>query len=162
MKRYALTLGIAILTFCISSKVSAQEAQQAAAFTPDYKLALGIRFSNSIPTLNTSFSAKYFVTNRSAIEGLISFGNRFGIGGLLEIHNSFNTQGLTWFYGGGAYIGFQDNNSYVGPTGVIGLDYKFPNVPVNLSLDWKPELDIVPKINFVPEAFGLTVRFVVK
>src|SRR5689334_17081183 len=162
MKRYVLTLGIAILTFLISSKASAQEEQQTKQFTPDYKFAMGIRFSNSIPTLNTSFSAKYFVTNRSAIEGLISFGNRFGIGGLLEIHNSFATQGLTWFYGGGAYIGFQDNNSYVGPTGVIGLDYKFPNVPVNLSLDWKPELDIVPKINFVPEAFGLSVRFVVK
>ena len=160
MKR---TLGIAIITVFFCSRVAAQEESDSTSSpASNYRFAMGIRFSNAIPTLNTSFSAKYFITNRSAIEGLISFGNRFGIGGLLEIHKTFSTQGLTWFWGGGAYIGFQDNNSYVGPTGIIGLDYKFPNVPVNLSLDWKPELDIIPKINFVPEAFGLSVRFVVK
>ncbi len=161
MKRNNLALAITIFILMISVHAFAQDEKSAPA-VPDYRLALGLRFSNSIPTLNTSFSAKYFITSRSALEGLISFGNRFGIGGLLEIHNTFNTPGLTWFYGAGAYIGFQDNNSYVGPTGIIGLDYKFTNVPVNLSLDWKPELDIIPKVNFVPEAFALSVRFVVK
>ena len=127
----------------------------------DYRMALGIRLSNSTPTLNNSISGKYFVTNRSAIEGLISFGSRFGLGGLLEIHNPLNVEGLKWFYGVGAYVGFESDPSqtFFGPTGVIGLDYKFPNAPVNLSLDWKPELDIIPDINFVPDAFGLSVRF---
>ena len=127
----------------------------------DYRMALGIRLSNSTPTLNNSISGKYFITERSAIEGLISFGSRFGLGGLLEIHNPLNVQGLRWYYGAGAYVGFENNPSqtYFGPTGVIGLDYKFTNVPVNLSVDWKPELDIIPDINFVPDAFALSVRF---
>jgi len=30
---------------------------------------------------------------------------------------------------------------------------------VAFHLDWKPELDIIPKINFVPDAFALTARF---
>ena len=127
----------------------------------DYRMGLGIRLSNSTPTLNNSISGKYFVTNRTAIEGLVSFGSRFGLGGLIEIHNPLNVEGLRWFYGAGAYVGFESDPSqtFFGPTGIIGLDYKFPNAPVNLSVDWKPELDIIPDINFVPDAFALSVRF---
>lgn len=128
----------------------------------DYKFGVGVRLSNSNPTLNNSVSAKYFVTDKTAIEGLVSFGTRFGIGGLIEIHEPFKTAGFSWFYGGGAYVGFQDKNTYLGPTGIVGLDYKFPSIPLNLSLDWKPELDIIPKISFVPDAFAVTARFAFK
>lgn len=128
----------------------------------DYKFAAGIRLSNSTPTLNNSASIKYFVTETSAIEGLVSFGSRFGLGGLLEIHKPLNQSGLRWFYGGGAYVGFEGGSTYLGPTGIVGLDYKFPNIPLNLSLDWKPELDILPKIRFVPDAFALSARFAFK
>ena len=130
------------------------------AFSQDYKLGLGIRLSNSSPTLSNSISVKYFLDPSSAVEGLLSFGgSRFGIGGLYQVHNPLNFPGLKWFYGGGAYLGFQSSNTYLGPTGIIGLDYKFEKIPLNLSLDWKPELDILPKISFVPDAFGLSARF---
>jgi hypothetical protein len=126
----------------------------------DYKVAIGIRFSSAAPTLSNSVTVKYFMNERDALEGLISFGTRFGVGGLWERHNLIGaTPAFTWFYGIGGYVGFQDHNSYVGPTGAIGLDYKFSNAPINLSLDWKPELDIIPAINFVPDAFGLSARF---
>jgi hypothetical protein len=42
---------------------------------------------------------------------------------------------------------------------VLGLDYKFANIPLNLSLDWKPELNLVSDINFEPAAVGFTARF---
>jgi hypothetical protein len=134
----------------------------------DYRMALGLRLSTAIPTLSNAVTGKYFITDRSAVEGIISFGNKFGIGALLEVYKPFNAEGLSWFYGAGAYAGFAKNSDqfgkgdgrvYVGPTGILGLDYKFPNAPVNLSLDWKPELDIVPAINFIPDAFALSVRF---
>ena len=148
MKRYSLTL---LLIFIVSS-FSILKAQ-------DYKVGLGVRLSNSTPTLNNSITIKYFMTQGHALEGLISFGSRFGIGGLYEVHKPTTATGLNWFFGGGAYIGFQDSNTYLGPTGIIGLDYKFPNIPLNLSLDWKPELDIIPDINFVPDAFAISARF---
>ena len=151
MNRSILPLLIMVMV-CCAGKVSAQ----------DYRFALGLRLSNSIPTLNNSISGKYFVTDKTAVEGLVAFGSRFGLGALLEIHKPFEVEGLTWFYGGGAYLGFQDKNAYVGPTGIVGLDYKFKAVPINLSLDWKPELDIIPAINFVPDAFALSVRFTLK
>jgi hypothetical protein len=129
----------------------------------DYKVAIGIRFSSAAPTLSNSVSVKYFMNERDALEGLVSFGTRFGIGGLYERHQLIGgVPAFTWFYGGGGYVGFQNGSAYVGPTGVAGLDYKFQNVPLNLSLDWKPELDIIPAINFVPDAFGLTARFTFK
>ena len=149
MRKSALVLTIVIIATCANQ-----------VFAQDYKVAIGIRFSTSSPTLSNSVSVKYFMNDRDAIEGLLSFGPRFGIGGLYEVHQLIGaTPAFTWFYGGGAYIGSQDNTTFVGPTGVIGIDYKFPTAPINLSLDWKPELDIIPDINFVPDAFGLTARF---
>jgi hypothetical protein len=139
----------------MAQKTSAQEEPA------DYRFGIGIRLSNSTPTLNNSITGKYFITNRSAVEGLVSFGSRFGLGALLEIYRPFSTPGLKWFYGAGGYVGFESGPSqtFAGPTGIIGLDYKFSNVPINVSVDWKPELDIIPDINFVPDAFALSVRF---
>lgn len=128
----------------------------------DYRFGLGIRLSNATPTLNHSITGKYFITQRGAIEGLVTVGNRFGFGALLEIYRPLDVPGLSWFYGGGAYVGIRDNNTYFGPTGIVGLDYKFPDAPVNVSLDWKPELDILPAINFVPDAFAVSLRFALK
>ncbi len=126
----------------------------------DYKTAIGIRLSSASPTLSNAISVKHFMDDRRAIEGLLSFGTRFGIGGLYEVHQLIGaTPAFTWFYGVGGYVGFQDGSTYLGPTGAVGLDYKFQNAPLNLSLDWKPELDILPKINFVADAFALTARF---
>ncbi|MBC7902873.1 MAG: hypothetical protein H7Y27_05600 [Gemmatimonadaceae bacterium] len=143
-----------VLIMSFSTAAKAQES------SPDYKLGLGIRLSNQTPTLSNAVSAKYFSNNGNAIEGLLSFGSHFGIGGLYEVHKPLNAiAGLKWYYGAGAYIGFGSGNTYTGPTGVIGLDYKFEKIPLNLSLDWKPELDILPKINFIPDAFGLSARF---
>ena len=131
-------------------------------FAQDYRFGIGVRLSNSSPTLNNSITGKYFVTDRSAIEGIVSFGGRLGVGALLEIHKPFAVEGFSWMYGAGVYIGFQDKKTYLGPTGILGLDYKFREAPINLSLDWKPELDLSPAINFIPDAFALSVRFTIK
>ncbi|HEY4150688.1 MAG TPA: hypothetical protein VGM41_17240 [Chitinophagaceae bacterium] len=157
MRKLLLTLLLAggcFFSYAQQTETSSQSSPQ------DYKLALGLRLSNATPTLSNSVTVKYIMPTGNALEGLISFGTRFGIGGLYEVQKPLNgTQGLKWYYGGGGYVGFQDRSTWLGPTGTIGLDYKFDKIPLNLSLDWKPELDILPKINFVPDAFGLSARF---
>lgn len=143
-------LFILLITLTFSPKLFAQS----------YKFGGGLRLSNASPTISNSISAKYFITQQDALEALVSFGNRFGIGLLYEKHKPFtNESGLRWFYGFGGYVGFQGGDVYLGPTGVLGFDYKFKDVPLNISLDWKPELDIIPKVNLVPDAFGLTARY---
>jgi hypothetical protein len=147
------TFVICVLLLTASSCINRLSAQ-------DYKLAMGVRFSSASPTLSNSISVKYFMDETNAVEGLISFGTRFGIGGLYEHHQLIGgTPAFTWYWGIGGYAGWQDGNTYLGPTGAIGLDYKFSNAPLNLSIDWKPELDILPNINFVPDAFGITARY---
>ncbi|MER3499155.1 MAG: hypothetical protein C4308_11240 [Chitinophagaceae bacterium] len=135
----------------------------------DYKTALGIRLSNSNPLVSNSISLKHFLNEKTAIEGLFSFGDPLSIGGLVEFHKPFSTPGLQWYYGAGGYLGFgkdydpakarEVRQTYFGGMGVAGLDFKFANIPLNLSLDWKPELNIVPEINFEPAAIGFTARF---
>ena len=95
----------------------------------DYRFGIGLRLSNSTPTLNNSISGKYNVTDRSAVEGLVSFGSRFGLGALLELHQNFSTPGLRWFYGAGAYVGWQDKETYLGPTGVLAVSYTHLTLP---------------------------------
>lgn len=151
---------IALLAF--TNNLHAQDNAPSSSAS-DYKFAAGIRFSSASPTLGSSFTVKYFINDRDAIEGLVSFEPRFAIGGLFERHQLIGSiQSFTWFYGGGGYVGFENNKAYIGPTGVLGVDYKFQNAPINLSIDWKPELDISPAINFVPDAFAITARFVFK
>jgi hypothetical protein len=135
----------------------------------DYKTGLGVRLSSSNAMQSNSISIKHFISERTAIEGLFTFGDPLALGALIEFHKPLSASGLTYFYGGGGYIGFEkkvntntqktNTNANFGAQGIIGLDYKFNNVPLNLSLDWKPELNIVSDINFEPAAIGFTARF---
>ncbi|MBN8879897.1 MAG: hypothetical protein E6Q24_12345 [Chitinophagaceae bacterium] len=135
-----------------------------------YKTALGVRLSSSQAMVSNSISLKHFLSESTAVEALFSFGDPLALGAMLEVHKPLATEGLNWFYGGGGYLGFvkvydpnrkvNDTEVNFGAMGVLGLDYKFMNLPLNLSLDWKPELNIVNDITFEPSAIGLSVRFV--
>jgi hypothetical protein len=135
----------------------------------NYKTALGVRLSSSAASVNNSISIKQFITEKTAIEGLISFGDPLAFGVLIEFHKPFSAAGLQYYYGGGGYLSFvktynpnkqiNETDANLGAQGVVGLDYKFSNVPLNISLDWKPELNIVTDINFEPAAVGFTARF---
>ena len=118
---------------------------------------------------SNSISIKQFISEKTAIEGLFTFGDPLALGALIEFHKPLSAAGLTYFYGAGGYIAFLKNvnvatqktttDANFGAQGVIGLDYKFNNIPLNISLDWKPELNIVTDINFEPAAIGFTARF---
>ena len=149
--------------------IFAMAAIYSTASAQDYKTALGVRLSSSAAMVNNSISFKQFISENNAIEAYFSFGEPLALGAMLEFHKPLAASGLRYFYGAGGYIGFvkvvnvntQKTNTEpnFGAQGVIGLDYKFPNVPLNLSLDWKPELNIVSDINFEPAAIGFTARF---
>ena len=135
----------------------------------DYKTALGVRLSSSNAMQNNSVSFKQFITEKTAIEALFTFGDPLALGAMLEFHQPLAASGLSWFYGGGGYVAFvkklnnttqkENTEPNFGAQGVIGLDYKFNNIPLNISLDWKPELNLVTDINFEPAAIGFTARF---
>jgi hypothetical protein len=135
----------------------------------DYQTSLGVRLSSSNAMQNNSITIKQFISEKMAIEGLFTFGDPLALGALVEYHKQLTPAGLRYFYGAGAYISFvkkvnvatskSTTDPNFGAQGVIGLDYKFSNVPLNISLDWKPELNIVSDINFEPAAIGFSARF---
>lgn len=169
MKRLLLA-ALFVVAIGAVTKLSAQESTNATATTTDYKTAIGIRLSTNAPVVSNAITIKHFLNEKTAIEGLISFGNDMtSFGALAEFHRPFSTPGLRWFYGGGGYLGFGKeydvnkdrdvNTTFFGAQGVVGLDYKFANIPINISLDWKPELNFVTDINFEPAAIGFSARF---
>jgi len=159
MKKIIVSL-LVVLTTGIFYTASAQQP---------YTTAVGVRLSSSNAMVSNAISVKHFVNDKIAVEGLLSFGDPLALGALLELHQPLSSQGLSWYYGGGAYLSFvktvntttqkTSTDPNFGAQGVIGLDYKFINIPLNISLDWKPELNIVNDINFEPAAIGFTARF---
>lgn len=106
-----------------------------------YTTALGVKFYPG------AISLKHFTNDKVALEGLGYFWDRgFRVTGLYEIHNNINgAPGLKWYVGPGAHVGFYNTKwgggSSIGIDGVLGLDYKINEIPINLSIDWQPSFE---------------------
>lgn len=123
-----------------------------------YKNALGVRLGSSVPAIKNGVTFKHFFGN-NALEAILSFGNGTAICGLYEIHKPIGVENLQWLVGFGGYVGLGSSTNNVGAAGIIGLDYKFSAVPLNLTLDWKPELNLASKIGFEASGIGFSARF---
>src|SRR5205809_1386880 len=85
----------------ISATVSAQKM----ALGSDYKTAIGLKY------YPFSITAKTFIQQNTAVEGLLSFWN-YGtrVTGLYEFYKNINgVEGLKWYVGPGAHLGFWNN-----------------------------------------------------
>lgn len=150
----------------------------------DYSKAIGIRVSPVSNYDAVSASFKTFLTEAGAIELNAGFGgsaahylgdnyrtNSFSVSGAYQHHFDIKpVDGLKWYVGGGATV-FHTASSYkksdfrgtgVGlfPTG--GADYKFKNIPLNVSADWRPTfLVTAPNAysNFLGDRFGVSARY---
>lgn len=123
-----------------------------------YKTALGVRLGSTVPAIKNGVTLKHFIGN-NAVEAILSFGDGAALCGLYEIHKSLALENLHWFIGGGGYAGLSSNTKNIGAAGIIGMDYKFPVLPLNITLDWKPELNLVSKIGFESSGIGFSARF---
>lgn len=139
------------ILFFITATINAQDGS-------GYSTAVGVRLGPSVPVIKSGFTIKHFLGN-NAIEGILSFGDGVGICGLYEIHKPLSAENLQWFIGAGGYVGFNNSTSNIGAAGIVGLDYKFAGLPLNISLDWKPELNIISKVGFEAAAVGFSARF---
>jgi hypothetical protein len=126
-----------------------------------YKSAVGIRFSSKAALVNNSVSLKYFFSEKTAVEGLITFNDPFALGLLVEHHQPLATNNFNYFYGGGIYAGFSGERRF-GFHGILGLDYTIPTLPLNFSVDWKPELTVTKEFSFEPQTLGASIRFTFK
>jgi hypothetical protein len=145
----------------------------AALFTMSVTTASAQSYNNAIGGRFGSANGVSFKTalNKGAMLELIgNFRSNNGasyatLTGLYEVYKPIsNAPGLNWYYGGGATIGSYkvkgyDGDFYLSANGVLGLDYKFKDAPINLSLDWVPALQLTPDTGFWGGDIGLGVRF---
>ena len=126
----------------------------------NYKTAVGVRLGPNTAAVTGGFTVKHFTNENTALEGIIGVNNGLGICGLYEKHfNIEAVNNLQWFAGFGGYVAVNNNNTFIGGAGIVGLDYKFEEIPLNISLDWKPELNIISTVNFQSSGVGLSARF---
>ena len=132
-------------------------AQNKTANSLSYKTAIGVKVWNG-----AGVTLKTFLTERDALE-FIGFFNTYGtrITGLYEFHGNLNTEGnLKWYVGFGGHVGlYKPSITVVGVDGVIGIDYKFANAPINLALDWQPSLELKKDYGFNSNWGGFAIRF---
>lgn len=162
--RITVLSSILLMISAAAPSLMAQERQE------EYVQAIGGRFGAA-----NGITYKHFLTPQGhAIDGILNFqGNRryglFKLIGLYEIHDRIavaDYEGLLWYYGGGGGLGIHTDkeadvtNLAFSLDGVIGLDFKIPTAPVNISLDWKPTLELSPNPGMKFDGFGLSVRFV--
>jgi hypothetical protein len=139
------------------------QGQSKSANSSSYSTALGVKFYPAGITL------KHFFNGNNAGEFIGYFWNRgFRLTGLYEIHgNISDVDGLKWYVGPGAHIGFYDyynrnyhiDGTYFGIDGVLGLDYKFNGAPINISVDWQPSFEFGDYVGFTGNWGGLGIRY---
>ncbi|HPI00325.1 MAG TPA: hypothetical protein PK772_08345 [Chitinophagaceae bacterium] len=163
MKKCISILGMLICMLILSMESNAQKKKHSSNVDIEYKTALGVKlgwFEGG------AISIKHFVSDNAAVEGLASFWNRgFRFTGLYELYwNIPDADGLKVYAGPGAHIGTYSSkyggNVFLGIDGVLGLDYKIRNAPINLSLDFQPSFEFGNGSNdsFSPWG-GLGVRY---
>ena len=126
----------------------------------EYTTALGVKFLDG-----AGITLKHFIKDNTALEGIGFFwshGTR--ITGLYELHYDISgAPGLKWYVGPGAHLGFYNtkfgNASFAGIDGVLGLDYKINNAPLNLSLDWQPSFEFGTGRGFTGSWGGFAIRY---
>ena len=135
-------------------------------FSQYYNSAIGVRLGNA-----SGITGKVLFGNKFYLEGIFTARwDGFNITGLAEIVQPFpDTPGLSWYYGFGANLGFwddpgdssSDTDLNLGADFVLGMEYTFEDVPINLSIDWKPYFIIITNPRFEFDEFALSVRYTI-
>ena len=121
---------LSVFIFC--SKADAQYTHQ-----------LGVRLGSADQVVATGFTYRYHFNGNKAVEGILNLQNPASAAVLYEIFNPIGFKGV-------------DN---LGITGIAGVDYQFSEVPINLSIDWKPELTVINAVRFRASTVAVSVRF---
>lgn len=157
MRKFILTIVFVITLAAVSS-------------AQDYRTGIGLRAGYPV-----GLSVKHFVSSKTALEGILASQWRgFLVTGLFEAHKRLaDVDNLNWYYGFGAHVGFWNSNtnraywmepgaSYtvIGIDGILGLEYSFEDIPINLSLDWKPAFNLTGWTGFWGDGGALSIRYI--
>lgn len=164
MKKLAFILSASLFLIGFSASKSLAQA--------NYSTGIGIRGGG----YENGLTIKHFTNSSTALEGIIGFRpGVFVITGLYEKHAvAFSEPSVNWYYGAGGHIGsingdryykrygndyyYANNGVLLGADGILGLEWKIPEIPFALSGDLHPRLELARGPYLDLEA-ALTLRF---
>ena len=163
LTRFITTISFFMITYLANSQASTEE------YTSPYKKAIGFKLNPG------AISYRSFYTRNKAVEGIgfISL-DGFQLTILNEKFTPFaNAENLTWYIGYGGHFNlwserYKLNNPSkaagvaVGVDGMLGLDYKLKNTPINLSVDIQPAFNFVGASYFDLGWGGIGIRYTLK
>jgi hypothetical protein len=152
----------------VTSAVKPAKLTKANAGNYSYKAAIGLKFIYGV-----SLTGKVFIKENSALEGILRYNGAGGLGsniafsGLYEYHAPIKgVDGLRWYVGGGGHVNYfswKDSNADAvttfGVAGILGLEYKFANLPLAISADWQPAYIISSPSGFSAENGGIGIKY---
>ena len=135
-------------------------------YATPYKHALGVKMYPS------AISYKQFYRTNKALEILGYFTlDGFRTTAMVEKYMPIDgNENLTWYVGYGAHLGlwseeWKKNNPNhragiaLGVDGILGMDYKIKNAPLEISVDWQPSFNFVGASYFESGWAGIGVRY---
>jgi hypothetical protein len=163
MKRICCSLLLFLLVFTAAKQSVAQ----------GYENAIGLRLGTS-----QGITFKHALANDGMLELMLT--SRWGGWNFTAMYQkyapAFNADGLYWYYGAGAHIGFYDGNDndknpwydedddedhvIVGIDGIIGLEYQIGEIPFHVGLDWKPAFNLFDEAGLWADEVALSIRYV--
>jgi hypothetical protein len=159
------TIIVAHFTFAQNYSSSNTDKSQNFSNANTYSRAFGVKMYPGALTY------KKFNKQNIATEAIGYFNlDGFSLTMLKEFHTPvIDVENLSWYYGYGAHLGIWsdewkknnvktgNSNIAVGLDGIIGLDYKFNNVPFNFSIDWQPSFSIIQ--SYFNNQGGIGIRY---
>ncbi len=144
-------------------------------YSQNYNTAIGIK--GGYPTWGALNVKHFFGGSSNAIEASLGLGNRFlWVQGMYERNYAIGAvPGLDWYWGLGADVGFWTGNyqyyhprkekyyggAWGGLDAVIGLEYTFEAIPLNLAIDFGPTLRLFPYLGGGYNG-GFAIRYAIK
>lgn len=150
-----------LIVLCLITGVAWQAAAQ------DYNTGIGFRGGPF-----NGVTVKHFIKQNGAVEVIMASRWRgFEATGLYEIHYDIrNVERLKFFFGAGGHLGvyngkhtgWKDNEGaylVLGADLILGIEYSFRELPLNLGFDWKPAYNILGS-RFVADGAAFSIRFI--
>jgi len=163
LTRFITTISFLLITYLANTQATTEQ------YTSPYKKAIGFKLNPG------AISYRSFYTRNKAVEGIgfISL-DGFQLTILNEKFTPFaNAENLTWYMGYGGHFNlwserYKLNNPSksagvaVGIDGMLGLDYKLKNTPINLSVDIQPAFNFVGASYFDLGWGGIGIRYTIQ
>ena len=132
-------------------------------FSQNYKMALG--FKGGYPGYGT-LNAKKSISNSDYLEASIGGFGRYPYNVGFNVQIDYERmqaleEGFSFYYGGGVLLGLTSSFVHLAPKALLGLEYNFEDLPLNISIDTGPYLFVSPNIGFIWGG-GLALRYAIR